>query len=114
MLKDYDAEILYKNLRIIQLPDLIHHEQCKLGYKISNKLLSKLLLDMFNKHGDKKSHPYPAGSKNVPNIQKHKDLKLNTSFLCKSLMNYMQLPGITRSAGSLNSFNRQVKARLVY
>ena len=54
--KTYDAEILYKNLWIIRLPVMVYLEQCKLGYKLSKKLLPKLLLSMFNIQGGEKKH----------------------------------------------------------
>ena len=112
--KNHESDILYKQLRIIRLPDLINQEQYKLGYKVSHKLLPEPLIELFDKKGGKKCHRYPTRNKQVPNIQTHSSTQMNTSFLCHSLHLYMQLPGITKGSGSLSLFCKNIKEKLIY
>lgn len=51
--KSTGIELFWKG-GIIPFPLLISHELLKLGYKISNKMLSELLLELYNKNNGKK------------------------------------------------------------
>ena len=102
--KSSEAEVLYKSLGVIPFPDLIKQEQYKLGYKISRKILPEPLIALFDKKGGKKCHRYPTRNKYIPNIQRHTTTQMNSSFLCRSLNHFMQLPGTTKQCPSLSSF----------
>ena len=69
MPKHSNAEPIFKRQCIIRLPDLIKNELCKLGYKVTNKLLPKPLVELFEQQGGKKTHKYETRNKNTPNIQ---------------------------------------------
>ena len=112
--KSFEAETLYKSLGVIHFPDLIKQEQYKLGYKVSRKILPEPLTALFDKKGGKKCHRYPTRNKYIPNIQRHTTPQMNSSFLCQSVNNFMQLPGTTKQCPSLSSFCNQIKKMLKY
>ena len=70
---------------------MIKLEQCKLGYQLRNKLLSEPLQQLFQARG-KKQHRYPTQNKALPNMQQHSGKMFHTSFMCKSLSAYGNLP----------------------
>ena len=65
MLKRSNADPIFKRQGIIRLPDLIKNELCKLGYKVTNKLLPKPLVGLFEQQGGKKTHKYETRNKNT-------------------------------------------------
>ena len=87
-LKDH----LFKRHRIIRFPDMIQIELCKLGFKLAKKNLPELLQVLMESRGGKKFHMNNTQSKHVPNIHKHNSIHYNTSFLCRSVMEYSKLP----------------------
>ena len=90
--KNCNTDVAFWHLRVIRLPDLIMLHQQKLGYMVSHELLPKPLLDLFNNRGGKRSQHYPTRNKLIPNIQAHQNVTFNSSFLCKSITTYNQLP----------------------
>ena len=112
--KNFGVDALYKSFDVIRFPDLIKQEQYKLGYKVSSKILPEPIIALFDKKGGKKCHPYSTRNKNTPNIQKHTNPQMNSSFLCQSVNNFMQLPGITKKCPNLSSFSNQIKKMLKY
>ena len=114
MPKNFGVDALYKSFNVIRFPDLIKQEQYKLGYKISCKILPEPIIALFDKKGGKKCHRYPTRNKNTPNIQKHTNPQMNSSFLCQSVNNFMQLPGITKKCPNLSYFCNQIKKMLKY
>ena len=112
--KNFEVDALYKSLDVIHFPDLIKQEQYKLGYKVSCKILPKPIIALFDKKGGKKCHRYPTRNKNTPNIQKHTNPQMNSSFLCQSVNNFMQLPGITKQCPNLSFFSNRIKKMLKY
>ena len=99
----------FDQLKIIKLPDLLSFSQHKLGYRVSHKLLPKLILKLFNRKGGQKTHRYDTRNKNTPNIQVHQDATFNNSFLCKSITRYSSLPTFIRAKKTLKSFTHHVK-----
>ena len=83
---------LYRELKILQIDDLIELELAKFRYRIVNKKYPDVLLDILNSHGGRKEHKYPTRHKNLPNIQKHTGAQFNMSFMCKGITTYTQLP----------------------
>ena len=62
---------IFKRMGIIRFPDLIDNELWKLGYKVTNKIILKPLINLFQQDGGKKTHRYETYNKNTPNIQRH-------------------------------------------
>ena len=87
-------------------------ELCKLGYKVSHKILSDSLLTIFNLNKGKKTHRYPTTGKATPNIQQHADTKVNENFLCKCITNYMKLSNSTKSKESISAFTKDLKEKM--
>ena len=110
--KSFEAEALYKSLDVIRFLDLIKQEQYKLGYKVSHKILPEPIISLFDKKGGKKCHRYPTKNKNILNIQRYTTPQMNSSFLCQSVNNFMQLPGTTKQCPSLLCFCNQIKKML--
>ena len=67
---------------------MIQLELCKFGAKIANKTIPEPLRLLMEARGGKKTHKYNARKKNVPNIQKHVSIQYNSSFLCRSLVEF--------------------------
>ena len=74
----------------MKFEDLTCLEQCKLTYKIKNKLMPKPILELFDSPG-KKKHQYNTREKNLQNIKRHKSDLYNKSFLCKCISYYNEL-----------------------
>ena len=80
---------------------MVDLELTKFGYKISNSILPKPLLDMLNAMGGKKKHQYPTRNKQTPNIQKHSSTQFNTSFVCQGIHLYSLLPSELKAKTSI-------------
>ena len=101
---------LFKSLKIMKFKDLMQLEQCKLAYKIKNKLLPKPILELFDSIG-KKTHQYNTRQKNLPNIKRHKSDLYNKSFLCKCILNYNELNSAKKSL-NIYKFTNKYKTEL--
>ena len=100
---------LYKQLRVLQLPEMIKLELAKYGYKISHKLYPSKLHAVAESNGGLKQHRYPTRYKTTPNIQKHRSMEFNNSHLCKGIITYNNLPTTLKKAPTLKSFIKGVK-----
>ena len=60
-----------------------------------------------------KPHKYDTRKKEILTIHKHTDIHFNKSFLCKSLMYYSELPGITREIEIFGKFKKELKNLLI-
>ena len=76
---------LFATLKMIKFLGMIKLELCKLGNKITKKLLPKPILDIFHQNSGIKKHRYPTHNKSTPNIQKHTSTNFNSGFMCGSL-----------------------------
>ena len=72
---------------------------------VSHELLPQPLLDLFNKHGGKRLHQ---------NIQAHQNVAFNSTFLCKSITTYNQLPLNIKQKKSVHSFLGKAKQIHIY
>ena len=85
---------IYKDLKLLELSQLIELENNKLAYKIYHKLLPSRMLEIINCDTQNKTlskkHRYNTRNKNVPNLPKAKNMIYHRSFLycgLKSLSN---------------------------
>ena len=67
--KNYSRSELFLQNTILPFPILMQQELLKLGYKISNNMLPKHLIQLYRKNIGNKSHRYHTRKKNIPNIQ---------------------------------------------
>ena len=88
-------------------------ELCKLGYKVSYKILPDSLFTIFNLNKGKKSRRYLTRGKATPNIQRHGHTKFNQSFQCKSITNYTRLLNSTKSKESISAFTKDLKEKIL-
>ena len=102
---------LFKSLKIMKFEELRRLEQCKLAYKIKNKLLPKPILELFDSLG-KKTHHYNTRQKNLPNIKKHKSDLYNKSFLCKCILNYNELKSAIKNSLNIYELTNKYKTEL--
>ena len=100
---------IYKQLNILKLSDMIKLEQCKLGYQLRNKLLPEPLQQLFQARGGKKQHRYPTRNKALPNVQQHSGKLFHTSFMCKSLSAYGNLPFQLQREQKMGLFVKKTK-----
>ena len=110
--KNYPQNGLYTKYSLLPFPILIIQELIKLGYKISKNYLPRPITNLYKKEG-RKQHKYPTRRKEIPNVQRHTDHHFNISFMCKSLMYYSELPGITRNIKHFNKFKIELKKYLL-
>ena len=102
---------LFKSLKIMKFEDLRCLEQCKLAYKVKNKLMPKAIMELFDSLG-KKKHQYNTREKNLPNIKRHKSDLYNKSFLCKSISYYNELNSTIKKSPTLYEFTNKYKKEL--
>ena len=86
------SEELHKVLKIIDFNNLIKMSLCKLGQRVTHKIVPIPIQHIFDSNGGIKQHRYPMRNKNTPNIQKHHDVIFNKSFLCQSIVEFSKLP----------------------
>ena len=86
---------LFKSHKVMKFPDMIRLELYKFGAKLANKMMPeplRLLMEAKGAKGGKKTHKHNTRKRNVPNIQKHVSVQYNSSFLCRSLVEFSKLP----------------------
>ena len=108
------ANPAFKKMGIIRLRNLIDNELCKLGYKLSNKIIPKPLISLFQQNGGIKTHKYETRHKNLPNIQKHTTPLFNQSFLCKSISLFSRMTSTEKSLKTIHSFSGSLKWQSTY
>ena len=94
---------MYKNLKLLNLSELINLENNKLAYKIYHKHLPSRMLDIINSDShDKtlnKNHRYNTRIKKVPNLPKENSVVYHQSFLYRGLKSMSTLhPDILNSS----------------
>ena len=99
-----NIDVNYCNNNILALPQLIHLEKIKLGYKITNKLLpTKLqsLLDTDQSGYDlNKNHTYNTCKKKILNLPRISTKAYTQSFLNKGISSYSSCSDLLRSKKS--------------
>ena len=103
---------IFSQHEILPFLVLIKQELIKLGYNLSRNDVPIPITNIYKKE-ERKHHRYPTRRKNIPNIWKHTDPHFNKSFLCKSLVYYSELPGITRDIKNYNIFKKKLKMHLI-
>ena len=104
---------LFAPLKVIKFPDMVQSELCKFGAKASRKLIPEPLQQIMAKRGGIKNHRYNTRSKNIPNVQKHTTTQFNTSFICHSVTEYMQLPTELNSIQKIPVFTKKLKSKIL-
>ena len=106
-----------KELRILSFENLINLELCKLGYKLTNKLLPINVIqclqeDYQNKQLVKK-HRYPTRNKAELNIPIYNKTSHARSFLVRSISLFNKLPNSIKLKSNLSSFTYHCKMHLL-
>ena len=108
-----NTEELFKKHKILKVTNLIHLEQCKLGYKLCHNLLPKSFADNMTKdhkqHSIIKNHQYSMRSKKTPNLPHAIGAKYRSSFLYNSIKAYSDLNHTVRQAKNLHAFVKSCK-----
>ena len=107
------SNTVLKSLHILSIDQMIYHNLCKMGHRISHGYPPEPLLNIFNSHRGRKSHRYPTRNRHVPNIQKYHDAKFNKSFLCKSLQEFIWLPNSLKHEKNSHRFDMLLKRHLL-
>ena len=101
------VDVNYGNNNILTLPQLIHLEEIKLGYKITNKLLPTNLQSLLdtdqNGYDLNKNHTYNTRKKKVPNLPRISTKAYTQSFLNKGISSYSSCSDLLRSKLSYQS-----------
>ena len=103
----------FKRSQVLKVTDLIELEQAKLGYKMCNRLLPTVLIQMMMHYYDNstmvKSHSYQTRQKNIPNRPNAQLNLYQKSFLYQAIACYSKLDKEIRDAPTLPSFTKQLK-----
>ena len=100
-----------KRKREVQIPnvdELIRLVNCKMGYKLTNNLLTSqiakaLTTDSLNK-SLLKTHDYNTRNKHLPNMPKCSHKMYQNSYLTSALRDYQALPAVTQGSPNLTIF----------
>ena len=102
------SELVFQENRILTLAEMIHLEQCKLGYKLCHNLLPKQLEENMTKdhrqNSIAKTHQYSTRSKKIPNLPQVSGSKYRSSFLYNSIKLYSDLDYTIKQAKNLRTF----------
>ena len=86
---------IFRKSKILKVTDMLHLEQCKMGYKLCHNLLPvKLAENMLQDHrchSIVKEHRYPTRSKRIPNSPGALNVKYRSSFLYSAIREYSTL-----------------------
>ena len=100
-------------VKIPKVEELIRLVNCKLGYKLANKLLPGQITKALTTNSMNKSllktHDYNTRNKNLPNMPKCSHKMYHNSYLTSALRDYQALPAITRELPNLVTFMRACK-----
>ena len=105
----YNSTVLFEQEHIPTLQNLEDLEAAIFGYKISRKLIPIPIQSIMNAKGGTKTHNYHMCNKTTPNIQRHQSKQFNSSFLCKSISSYINLPENLKQTESYKGFCTKVK-----
>ena len=94
--------------KILQVKDIIHLENCKLGFKVVNDLLPvKIMEEIKTDHTNKdltKRPGYNTRFKSIPNSPLMKDSRYKNSFLTLAMKSFQPLLAITKPGMTLSQF----------
>ena len=104
-------------LNILSIDQLVELEQCKLGYKLCNKMLPTVLTklikqDQHNKDMTK-THTYSTRQKYIPHRPRVKLSLYMKSFLYQSIVSFSNLLMELQRLPSLDNFTHRVKKHLL-
>ena len=85
---------------------------CKLGYNVLRKQYPEPILKLFDKFGGRKVHRYPTRNKHIPNLQQGHSEQYRNSFLCRSIVEYNNLPTGLKTTTTAGLFLNQLKSYL--
>ena len=104
---------IYTKYKIANIEQIIHIENCKLGYCIDRKTIPTELYKVITEDSKgkslHKSHGYGTRNKSMPNLPKVNSTKYQNSFLNKSIKEYCSLPQELKDLKSWTSFKKMVK-----
>ena len=107
-----DIDEVFKKYKILKFVDMIHLEQCKMGYKLCHNLLpEKLKSNMTKDHNYRsitKGHRYPTRGKTTPNLPRAFSNKYRSSFLYNSITEYSVLDNSLKSCRNLQIFIKKL------
>ena len=102
---------------ILNVDQLIDLELCKLGYRLMNnllpKLLSKALLQDQHNQSLQKTHRYNTRHKSVPNLPKAINSRYQNSYLFQAVSTYSKLPEHVTKQTHLKGFTSKCKNYLM-
>ena len=85
------------------------YKSAKSGYKISNRLLPKPILELF----PNRRHRYETRNKQIPNIINHKSITTNKSFMCKDIGIFINLPYMLKRQPSYKTFAKKLMQHML-
>ena len=106
------VEEIFRKFKILKVTDMLHLEQCKMGYKLCHNLLpAKLAQNMLldhRCHSIVKEHRYPTRSKRAPNLPGAMSAKYRSSFLYSAIREYSALDYSLKQAKNLYVFVKKL------
>ena len=103
--------------KILNIDQMIELELCKLGYRLTNNLLPKLLSEalLADQHNRSltKMHKYDTRHKVVPNLPKATHSKYRNSYLFQAVSLYSKLPDCITKQLCVKGFTSKCKDYLI-
>ena len=89
------VNVIYKELGILKISDLVKVELVKMGYGINKSLLPKGIMNLFE---PKISASHYNMHSNTPIVPRHQTSKFNKSFMGKTIITWTEQPQETKVA----------------
>jgi hypothetical protein len=108
--KTNNYSLIYKELNILKLDDIVELELTKFMYKLINNMTP----DKINNEFNLQPRHYNTRNRNIPQIITHTTNLYNKSFLTKSKIMFTRLPESVKNANNIKLFKKYfIKHKLV-
>ena len=105
---------LFNTFKVMKFPDMIRLELCKFGTRVARKQIPKPIQLLMELRGGIKKHKYNTRKKEVPNVQKHKSPKFNTSFIHRGIIEYNALSRELTKMDKMPLFVKNLKREIIH
>ena len=104
---------VFKIHNALKFSDMIKIELSKFGAKVVRRLIPKPIQQLMKLRGGAKTHRYNMRKKGIPNVQKHKSLLFNRSFLCHGIVEYFNLAPRLLNIKKLPTLIKEIKRDII-
>ena len=113
MTKDKEVNNVFKKHNVLKFTDIVKIELCKFGARVARQQIPKPIQQIMKLRGGEKRHRYNTRRKGIPNVQKHRSLSFNKSFLCCRIVEYNNLTPKQINTKKLPTFMKEIKRNII-